>query len=167
MQKNRQLIKEDKVGKEMILKSTMYQKQNIDLSSAPWTMHEFFAGSGLVAYGLREMFSPVWQMISANRRPPFMRLILGVSGLCWTTSRISGEQLTFRSPLLGQFSLSGFVSGWFYWRNPCVPQWLGLGMATGTGRDGRKNLRFYCWRMWRDCCLQTVATITVFFIWRS
>lgn len=25
----------------MILQSTMYQKQNIDLSSAPWTMHEF------------------------------------------------------------------------------------------------------------------------------
>ena len=44
----------------MILQSTMYQKQNIDLSSAPWTMHEFFAGSGLVAYGLRGMFTPVW-----------------------------------------------------------------------------------------------------------
>ena len=44
----------------MILQRTMYQKQNIDLSSAPWTMHEFFAGSGLVAYGLRGMFAPVW-----------------------------------------------------------------------------------------------------------
>ena len=32
----------------------------VDLSDAPWTMHEFFAGSGLVAYGLRGMFSPVW-----------------------------------------------------------------------------------------------------------
>jgi DNA (cytosine-5)-methyltransferase 1 len=32
----------------------------IDLSSAPWTMHEFFAGSGLVAYGLKGMFRPVW-----------------------------------------------------------------------------------------------------------
>ena len=32
----------------------------IDLSYAPWTMHEFFAGSGLVAYGLKNMFAPVW-----------------------------------------------------------------------------------------------------------
>lgn len=36
------------------------ENQIIDLSSAPWTMHEFFAGSGLVAYGLRGMFAPVW-----------------------------------------------------------------------------------------------------------
>lgn len=25
----------------------------MDIASAPWTMHEFFAGSGLVAYGLK------------------------------------------------------------------------------------------------------------------
>lgn len=41
-------------------KRTQAEKQKIDLSSAPWTMHEFFAGSGLVAYGLKGMFSPVW-----------------------------------------------------------------------------------------------------------
>lgn len=38
----------------------LYDNQRIDLSSAPWTMHEFFAGSGLVAYGLKDRFSPVW-----------------------------------------------------------------------------------------------------------
>lgn len=32
----------------------------INLAPAPWTMHEFFAGSGLVAYGLKGMFRPVW-----------------------------------------------------------------------------------------------------------
>ena len=32
----------------------------VDLSHAPYAMHEFFAGSGLVAYGLKGMFSPVW-----------------------------------------------------------------------------------------------------------
>ena len=26
----------------------------------PWTMQEFFAGSGLVAYGLRGMFNSIW-----------------------------------------------------------------------------------------------------------
>lgn len=35
-------------------------KAKVDLSQAPWTMHEFFAGSGLVAYGLKDMFSPIW-----------------------------------------------------------------------------------------------------------
>lgn len=34
--------------------------KKVDLSRAPWTMHEFFAGSGLVAYGLKGMFSPIW-----------------------------------------------------------------------------------------------------------
>jgi DNA (cytosine-5)-methyltransferase 1 len=32
----------------------------VDLTQAPWTMDEFFAGSGLVAYGLKNMFKPVW-----------------------------------------------------------------------------------------------------------
>jgi len=39
---------------------TKTKNQLIDLSGAPWTMHEFFAGSGLVAYGLKGQFSPVW-----------------------------------------------------------------------------------------------------------
>jgi len=37
-----------------------FEKNKIDLSTAPWTMHEFFAGSGLVAYGLKNMFAPIW-----------------------------------------------------------------------------------------------------------
>ena len=43
---------------EITIHSEMTKKVN--LSSAPWTMHEFFAGSGLVAYGLKGMFRPVW-----------------------------------------------------------------------------------------------------------
>jgi DNA (cytosine-5)-methyltransferase 1 len=38
----------------------LIHNEKIDLSSAPWLMHEFFAGSGLVAYGLKDIFSPVW-----------------------------------------------------------------------------------------------------------
>ncbi|GHV92707.1 hypothetical protein AGMMS50268_32100 [Spirochaetia bacterium] len=34
--------------------------EKVSLDSASWTMHEFFAGSGLVAYGLKGMFRPVW-----------------------------------------------------------------------------------------------------------
>lgn len=44
----------------MMLQSTMFKQQKVDLSAAPWTMHEFFAGSGLVAYGLKGMFAPIW-----------------------------------------------------------------------------------------------------------
>ena len=44
----------------MTIQQTFYPKTNIDVSTAPWTMHEFFAGSGLVAYGLKGMFAPVW-----------------------------------------------------------------------------------------------------------
>lgn len=32
----------------------------VNLNAAPWRMHEFFAGTGLVAYGLQGMFAPVW-----------------------------------------------------------------------------------------------------------
>lgn len=38
----------------------LFESEKIDLSLAPWTMHEFFAGSGLVAYGLKGMFAPTW-----------------------------------------------------------------------------------------------------------
>ena len=34
----------------------LVKSKYIDLSAAPWTMHEFFAGSGLVGYGLKGMF---------------------------------------------------------------------------------------------------------------
>lgn len=44
----------------MMLQGTIAEKQKVDLASAPWTMHEFFAGSGLVAYGLKGMFVPIW-----------------------------------------------------------------------------------------------------------
>ena len=38
----------------------MMARKYVDLSDAPWTMHEFFAGSGLVGYGLKGMFAPIW-----------------------------------------------------------------------------------------------------------
>lgn len=39
----------NKTGKKKrLLQGTLHKKQKIDLSSAPWTMHEFFARSGLV-----------------------------------------------------------------------------------------------------------------------
>ena len=40
----------------MAIKST----EEINTVAAPWTMQEFFAGSGLVAYGLSGVFQPIW-----------------------------------------------------------------------------------------------------------
>ena len=43
-------------------------EKKVDLSKSPWKMHEFFAGSGLVAYGLKDMFSPVWSNDISERK---------------------------------------------------------------------------------------------------
>ena len=45
---------------KLMLQTAQVNSKAVDLSSAPWTMQEFFAGSGLVAYGLKGMFAPVW-----------------------------------------------------------------------------------------------------------
>lgn len=46
----------------------LFDNEKVDLSSAPWLMHEFFAGSGLVAYGLKNMFSPVWSNDNSRQK---------------------------------------------------------------------------------------------------
>lgn len=58
-----------------MLQSTIHEKDTIDLSSAPWTMHEFFAGSGLVAYGLKGMFATVWANDISEQKRLYMKLI--------------------------------------------------------------------------------------------
>lgn len=60
MQRSLQAAKSAVQEEKMILQSTIFEKQSIDLSFAPWIMHEFFAGSGLVAYRLKGMLTPVW-----------------------------------------------------------------------------------------------------------
>lgn len=40
--------------------SPKFENGKVSLDKAPWDMHEFFAGSGLVAYGLKGLFRPVW-----------------------------------------------------------------------------------------------------------
>lgn len=59
MQRSLQAAKSAVQEEKMMLQSTIFEKQSIDLSSAPWIMHEFFAGSRLVAYRLKGMFTPV------------------------------------------------------------------------------------------------------------
>ena len=116
------MISEDKVGKEMILQSTMYQKQNIDLSSAPWTMHEFFAGSGLVAYGLRGMFAPVWANDISEQKAAVYEANFGCERFVLDDIKnIKGADLPFAHLSWASFPLPRLIFGRFYRRNPCVP----------------------------------------------
>ena len=47
--------------------------KKVDLSKSPWKMLEFFAGSGLVAYGMKGCFSPVWSNDISERKATVYR----------------------------------------------------------------------------------------------
>ena len=123
-------INEDKVGKEMILQSTVYQKQNIDLSSAPWTMHEFFAGSGLVAYGLRGMFAPVWANDISEQKAAVYEANFGCERFVLDDIKnIKGINLPFAHLSWASFpcqdlSLAGSIGGIHASRSGLVWEWL-------------------------------------------
>jgi len=51
-----------------MVQELLFGNRQIGLTSAPWTMHEFFAGSGLVAYGLRGLFCPIWANDISNKK---------------------------------------------------------------------------------------------------
>ena len=51
--------------------------KNRDLSFTPWKMHEFFAGSGLVAYGLKETFSSIWANDVCDKKAAVYQANLG------------------------------------------------------------------------------------------
>ena len=151
----------------MILQSTMYQKQNIDLSSAPWTMHEFFAGSGLVAYGLRGMFAPVWANDISEQKAAVYEANFGCERFVLDDIKnIKGADLPFAHLSWASFpcqdlSLAGSIGGIHASRSV----WCGNGCACWM--RWTINRRFSCWRTWRVCFRQTAATIIEFFIWRS
>ena len=77
-----------------------------------------FAGSGLVAYGLKGMFAPIWANgILANRKRLYMKLtfianILNLGDI----KDVNGRDLPFAHLSWGQFSMPGFVFGWFFRR---------------------------------------------------
>lgn len=56
---------------------TMIGKQNVDLSSAPWSMHEYFADGGLVAFDLKGMFASVWVNDIGERKADVYALNIG------------------------------------------------------------------------------------------
>jgi DNA (cytosine-5)-methyltransferase 1 len=106
------------------------QNKKIDLSNAPWTMHEFFAGSGLVAYGLKGMFAPVWSndiskqkaaVYEANFESDHFELedIKNVSG-----KNLPYAHLSWASFPCQDLSLAGAIGGIRAERSGLVWEWL-------------------------------------------
>lgn len=113
-----------------MLQRTMYKKENIDLSSAPWTMHEFFAGSGLVAYGLKGMFAPVWANDISEQKAAVYEANFGDEHFELADIKdIKGGKLPFAHLSWASFpcqdlSLAGSLGGIHASRSGLVWEWL-------------------------------------------
>lgn len=102
----------------------------ISLESAPWAMHEFFAGSGLVAYGLKGMFSPVWSNdICPKKAAVYKANFSGDHFLEEDINNISGAKLPYAHLSWASFpcqdlSLAGSLGGINAKRSGLVWEWF-------------------------------------------
>ena len=105
-------------------------KKKICLTSAPWTMHEFFAGSGLVAYGLKGMFRPVWSNdICPKKASIYKANFAGSHFVLDDIKNISGASLPYAHLSWASFpcqdlSLAGSLGGIDAKRSGLVWEWL-------------------------------------------
>ena len=113
-----------------MLQGTMYPKVNIDASSAPWRMHEFFAGSGLVAYGLKGLFAPVWANDISEQKAAVYEANFGSEYFdLGDIKNVKGEDLPFANLSWASFpcqdlSLAGSLGGIHASRSGLVWEWL-------------------------------------------
>lgn len=108
----------------------LIDNRKIDLSSAPWTMHEFFAGSGLVAYGLKDMFAPVWANdISSQKANVYDANFHSDHFLLADIKNVRGTDLPYAHLSWASFpcqdlSLAGSIGGIDACRSGLVWEWL-------------------------------------------
>jgi len=104
--------------------------EKIDLSTAPWTMHEFFAGSGLVAYGLKGLVRPVWSNDISDKKAAVYRAnfkskhfylddIKNIKGECLPCADMSWASFPCQD-----LSLAGSLGGIDAERSGLVWEWL-------------------------------------------
>ena len=111
-----------------MLQSTTNKK--VSLASAPWTMHEFFAGSGLVAYGLKGMFRPVWSNdICPKKASVYKANFAGKHFILDDIKNISGVDLPYAHLSWASFpcqdlSLAGSLGGINAKRSGLIWEWL-------------------------------------------
>lgn len=104
--------------------------QLVDLSYTPWTMHEFFAGSGLVAYGLKGMFSPVWANDISDKKATVYRSNFRSNHFVLNDIKnINGANLPYAHLSWASFpcqdlSLAGSLGGIDAARSGLVWEWL-------------------------------------------
>lgn len=109
---------------------TKCKNQHIDLSSAPWRMHEFFAGSGLVAYGLKGMFAPVWANdISGQKAAVYTANFGDHHFVLDDIKNVDGADLPYANLSWASFpcqdlSLAGSLGGIHASRSGLVWEWL-------------------------------------------
>lgn len=102
----------------------------INPASAPWTMHEFFAGSGLVAYGLKGMFKPVWANDISEQKAAVYTANFGDDYFELNDIKnICGKELPFAHLSWASFpcqdlSLAGSLKGIHASRSGLVWEWL-------------------------------------------
>lgn len=113
-----------------MLDTAAEKQSHIDLSHAPWSMHEFFAGSGLVAYGLKGMFSPVWANdISKQKQTVYTANFGNAHFELGDIKNIKGNELPFAHLSWASFpcqdlSLAGSMGGIHAARSGLVWEWL-------------------------------------------
>ena len=138
----------------------------VRLAPAPWTMHEFFAGSGLVAYGLRGMFRPVWSNdISEKKAEVYHANLESKHFVLEDIKNISGAglpyaQLSWASFPCQDLSLAGSLGGIHAKRSGLIWEWLRIlrelpqqpslllienvaGLLSTNGGDNYKKLTDY------------------------
>ena len=105
-------------------------KAKVRLAPAPWTMHEFFAGSGLVAYGLKGLFQPVWANdISSKKAVVYRANFESEHFLLEDIKNIKGAKLPYAQLSWASFpcqdlSLAGSLGGINAERSGLVWEWL-------------------------------------------
>ena len=113
-----------------MLQGTHHGKRLIDLSGAPWTMHEFFAGSGLVAYGLKGMFKPIWANDISKHKAAVYEANFGLKHFkLGDIKDVSGSDLpcahlSWASFPCQDLSLAGALGGIHASRSGLVWEWL-------------------------------------------
>jgi len=112
------------------LHSERIENNIVDLSSALWTMHEFFAGSGLVAYGLKEMFRPIWANDVSDKKAAVYGANFGkecfvlddIKNICGRN--LPAAHLSWASFPCQDLSLAGSLGGIDAPRSGLVWEWL-------------------------------------------
>lgn len=113
-----------------MLQATQTAQNVVDLSSAPWTMQEFFAGSGLVAYGLKGMFAPVWANDISEQKAAVYEANFGNEHFALSDIKdIKGNtlptaHLSWASFPCQDLSLAGSLGGIHASRSGLVWEWL-------------------------------------------